>query len=809
MVTTNAVLGAVMTPRRLLVLAAAVLAWQSTPVTLARAPVVDSSWRAQWITDPTAPAQEAGVYHFRKDFDLVARPDRFVVRISADNRYRLFVNEVEVSNGPARSDLMHWRYETVDIAGQLHPGHNVVAALVWNFGQNRPAAQLSLRTAFLMQGESETESVVDTGPSWKVLRDRGYSFSPVIGEDSGGYYVAGPNEALDANAYPWGWERADTDSSQWPAAKPIAEATMRGAGYAGLAKDWQLTARNIPAVEQHPVRFAAVRRASGIKANDAFLRGDGDLLIPTNSHVSILVDQRHLALGYPVLCTSGGRGAKAVLTYAEALFDPSGHKGNRNEIEGKTIRGVRDRFRFDGGLERCFQSLWLRTFRYVQMDIETSSEPLRIHDFHSIFAAYPFEQRARFNSDVSWIPAIWDLDWHALRLSAFETFWDSPYYEQLQYVGDTRIESLLSVYLTGDDRLMRNAIEQIDSSRTYEGITRSAYPSADPQFIPSFSLWWIAMVHDYWMLRDDPEFVRSFLPGTRSVISWFEGYIDDTGMLAHLPWWNFLDWSNRFDQGGPPGAKTGHATAFTLQFALVLRQAAELEDALGQPPEAARYRELADKLVAAARARAWDKQRGLFLDAPEENSFSQQTNTLALLADAVSVAEQKPVMQRILSDSSLIQASFYFRFYVDEALWKSGLGDRYVERLGPWREMVRNGLTATAETPEPTRSDSHAWSAHPNYHLLASVLGIRPQSPGFRSVIVAPAFGEMRWMTGEVPHPQGSIKVQVRRLGKGGVEAHIELPKTVPGEFRWNERTVPLRPGPNLVRCEAVCSSGG
>jgi alpha-L-rhamnosidase len=142
-----------MTPRRLLVLAAAVLAWQSTPVTLARAPVVDSSWRAQWIADPTAPAQEAGVYHFRKDFELVARPDRFVVRISADNRYRLFVNEVEVSNGPARSDLMHWRYETVDIAGQLHPGHNVVAALVWNFGQNRRAAQLSLRTAFLMQGK--------------------------------------------------------------------------------------------------------------------------------------------------------------------------------------------------------------------------------------------------------------------------------------------------------------------------------------------------------------------------------------------------------------------------------------------------------------------------------------------------------------------------------------------------------------------------------------------------------------------------------------------------------------------------------
>jgi hypothetical protein len=197
----------------------------------------------------------------------------------------------------------------------------------------------------------------------------------------------------------------------------------------------------------------------------------------------------------------------------------------------------------------------------------------------------------------------------------------------------------------------------------------------------------------------------------------------------------------------------------------------------------------------------------LFRDAPEETTFSQQTNTLALLADAVPADEQKPMMERILSDRSLIQASFYFRFYVDEALRKSGLASRYVERLDPWREMIRNGLTATAETPEPSRSDSHAWSAHPNYHLLATVLGIRALSPGFRSVLVAPALGEMRWARGEVPHPRGSIKVEVRRVGKGGVEANIDLPQAVEGEFRWNERAVPLHPGANQVRCEGTCST--
>src|SRR6266851_3707029 len=38
-----------------------------------------------------------------------------------------------------------------------------------------------------------------------------------------------------------------------------------------------------------------------------------------------------------------------------------------------------------------------------------------------------------------------------------------------------------------------------------------------------------------------------------------------------------------------------------------------------------------------------------------------------------------------------------------------------MQLFGPWREMVSLGLTTWAEQPEPTCSDSHAWSAHPNY----------------------------------------------------------------------------------------------
>lgn len=785
------------------------------PLALAAAPVRAEAggdtaadarpWTAPWIADPAASGTEPGVHHFRKDFELAAVPARFPVRVSADNRYRLFVNGVEVASGPARGDLLHWRYETLDLAGHLRPGRNVIAALVWNMGEFRPAAQVTLRTAFVIQGQSAEAAVVDSGKGWKVLTDRAYTFARVEGPDSGGFYVAGPRETMDAAHYPWGWEQPGFDASSWPAAQPVRQqfaspvALARGTQLNGSAAEWQLVPRTIPQPEQRPVRFAAVRRAAGVSVPSGFVSGGAPIDVAPHSRASFLLDQGALTIGYPVLRTSGGAGATVKLTYAEGLFDAAGAKGNRNEIEGKTIRGLSDTFRLDGGADRRFQPLWIRAWRYVQVDVETGDAPLRIDAVSGIFAAYPFVQNASFESDAAWLGPIWDMDWRALRTSAFETFWDTPYYEQLQYVGDTRIESLLSLYQSGDDRLMRNALELFDDSRTSEGLTASSYPSSLRQQIPSFSLWWIAMVHDYYMLRDDPAFVRARLQGVRDVIDWYERHVDETGMVGPMPWWNFLDWAAAFREGIPPGGGTGHATAFTLQFALVLRQAAEMERALGRAEEAARDVALADRLVAAARAKAWDAQRGLFVDSIEDRKFSQQTNVLAVLAGAVPGGADRAVMERVQADPSLVQATFYFRFYVDEAMRKAGMADRYLDGLGPWRTMIANGMTTTAETPEPTRSDSHAWSAHPNYQLLATVLGIRPGSPGFRTIVVSPALGSLKRASGKMPHPAGTIAVSFERAGRGTLKGWVELPAGTSGRFEYGGRVIALSGGRNPV----------
>ena len=781
------------------------------------ASIFDNAPPARWIAPPGIPGDSFTVFHARKTFALSAVPTRFVVHVSADNRYRLYVNGTPVSSGPQRSDVNHWRYETLDLAPHLRAGRNVVAALIWNWGAARPVAQHSHRTGFFMQGNSPTEAAhVNTGIGWRLYLDSAYAPIVITTASMGNYYAAAPGDSIDGARYPWGWERPEYDDRAWRevvvasnarASAPLnAFSGAAGGAIVGRAKrramqpgeygemsGWQLEPRSIPAMEERVQRLAT---------GGAFLRGTSDLVIPAHTRASLLLDQSHTTNAYAVIETSGGNGGSIRLTYAEALVDSLGRKGHRDSVANRTLRGVRDVILPGGGERRRFQTLYWRSFRYIQLDVTTAGEPLRIHDLHGVFTAYPFEERGRFDSDVPWLGDLWRMAWNGARIGAFETYMDTPYWEQLQYVGDTRIQGLISLYVAGDDRLLRQAIEHFDLSRIPEGLTGSRYPSALPQIIPPFSLIYVAMVHDFFMHRRDDAFVRARLAGVRGILDWYAQQVDSTGMLGPMPHWNYVDWTNPWARGVPPGADHGHSTTISLLYAYALRRAAELEDAVGGHGTAAEYVARADAVIAAVRARAWDRSRGggLFRDAPDTSAYSQQTNVLGILTDAAPASEQRALMQRVLADTTLTRASYYFGFYVLEALRKAGYAEQYVEQLAPWQSMLALGLTSTPENPEPTRSDTHAWAAHPLYGLLATVLGVRPSSPGFRTVRIAPALGPLRRAAGRVPHPAGDIDVQLERVGATGLSAQIVLPPGLSGVFEWRGVRRALREGTQTLR---------
>ena len=756
--------------------------------------LLSGNWPASWITCTDAAQREYGVYHFRKTFNLDKQPSKFIVHVSADNRYRLFVNGKAVASGPARGDLYNWYFETIDISPYLQSGNNTIAALVWNMGVYAPVAQVTNQTAFVLQGNSDAEKVINTGDSWKSFHNTSYTpCSTDNGSRLRTYMVIGPGDEVDASKYPWGWEQQGYNDNAWQPVKRIASPVPSGYGSDNL---WTLEPRNIPLMRESMQRIHVVRKATGMQVSADFLAGNQPLTIPANQTVSILLDQSFNTVAYPELITSQGKGASVKMTYAEALYNADGSKGNRNTIEGKTIKGNYDIFMPDGGSKRLFRPLWQRTYRYLQLDITTKDQPLIIDDLYGSANGYPFTVKASFTSNDASLQQIWDIGWRTAQLCAGETYFDCPYYEQLQYEGDTRIQSLISLYVTGDDRLMRKAILDFYHSRVPEGLTQGRYPSSRLQVIPPFSLFWVSMLHDYWMHRKDEKFVADFLIPVTGVLDWFEKRIDPSKkMLGPMKWWSFVDWNNAFPGGTPDGAMDGNSSIITLQYVNTLQQAAELFASFGKTNEAEHYRQLAATLSKATYTNCFDAKKGEMANTPLKNTFSQHASIMAVLTGSVPQTDMKKLMQKVLYDTSLSQATFYYRFYLNRALKKAGMADMYYSQLTPWRGMIDNGLTTFAENPDPTRSDCHAWSSSPNYDFLATICGIVPASHGFATVRIEPALGELTQASGVMPHPDGDISVSLLRKGKEGIEAQVNLPAHLTGEFVWKGKIVKLTGG--------------
>jgi hypothetical protein len=377
---------------------------------------------------------------------------------------------------------------------------------------------------------------------------------------------------------------------------------------------------------------------------------------------------------------------------------------------------------------------------------------------------------------------------------------DCPYYEQLQYAGDARIQMLISLFQTGDATLMKNGISLLNSSRTAEGATYSRAPSDLQQYIPGFSLWWIGMVHDYWWYVDDPQFVREMLPGVRAVLSLFHSYQKENGSLRKLPWWNFVDWARQWNAGDPPANADGSsAAASDLQLTLAYGWAADLEDALGDKALASQDREAASQLRSTVQSTDWDPQRGLFADQPEHRTYSQQTNTLAVLADVVKGQQAREVVEKMLADKTIAQSTIYFLAYTNATLREVGLGDRYLDQLGPWKHMLSEGLTTLAEWDGiDTRSDCHAWGASPDFEVLRTIAGVDSDGPGFSRVIIRPNLGQLPEVKASMPHPKGTIAVNLSTKGDR-LEGVVDLPKGIPGSIVWHGKQEQLHPGHNDV----------
>lgn len=750
---------------------------------------------------------------FRRTFEVNdPAAARLEVHVSADSRYLFFCNGALLGRGPAKGDVNHHFYESFDLTSHLRPGRNVLAALVLDMSKvaHRPAflgAPCSVMTyagGFVLEGAWRDEDL-STDAQWKVAIDTAHRFQNehTTFEGYQGYF-----EHRVSAQVPEGWNRPDFDDSAWPAATVLYKAE-RLEHRRDPTSPYGLLPRMIPMLEEERVaNFSDVFAPGGGAAPAGWaelVAKHRELTIAPHTTVEVILDVGELTSAFPSLETSGGAGSVVRLTYAEALRLPWGTPGAKllgkqqslanlashfaDESTGWTfdrrgkISGWCDLWEPAGRDAESFEPLHWRAFRYVGLKIATQAAPLRVRAVRHRFTAYPYRVAAEFACSDPKLEKVWRVALHTMRLCSHETFEDCPYYEQMQYAGDTMITSKIAMLASGDYRLSKQALFHFDWSRLSDGLTQSRFPSRLVQVIPSWSLHWITNIRDYVYCSGDLDSARALRPGMTAVLDWFRRHADADGLPAKLPYWNITDWCPWWPRGVVPGADTGPTCIIAAQYIVALEELADLCRLLGDAPAAKQLGAEAEELRHAVHARFWSEREGLYFDRPGGPELSQYGNAWAIVCGAAGAPHRARMLKRFPDDPKLAPGSFFWWHAGFRALELAGAYERMPRCLAPWQEMIDYGLSTFVEENSYWRSLCHAWSAHPALEFLTRVLGVTPRTPGFATIDIAPQRCGLAHARGRVCTPRGEVVVAWHAEGQR-FALEVEAPAATPVRVR-------------------------
>ncbi|HEY3782136.1 MAG TPA: hypothetical protein VGL56_13715 [Fimbriimonadaceae bacterium] len=789
-------------------------------------------WNSRWIGFANDPKLDLGVFAFRRNVDFEHVPQRLEARISADQRYKLYVNGQFVGFGPQRGDIEHWFYDTYDLAPYLKKGSNEIFAIVWNFGWVAPMAQISARTAFLLD-DYEFENL-STPTEWQVAEIPGWNFEKMHGEIGPCYIDVGPGEIIS------GVVSNPLDAElDWREPFEISAATERGLLTGGTP--WMLIPRSIPAMDYQ-------KRAQEPEIRNGYVGDKGEITelsfpLELKAGQNLLLDYKELLCAYPRLTARAGRIGKeskvesrksentsppdplssqgagegepekddsvplAVgqnsspllgggvtgnpppfdfrpstfdsspipslqLTYCESLWFKGGVKGNRDRTDGKEVLGYKDSF-LPIGKPSTFEPLWWRTYRYLGIQ---ANADITIENIEAIETGYPLKPESSFEADDAWVKPIWDVSIRTAQRCAGETYFDCPYYEQLQYAGDTRIQALIGYYLSPDRELQRAAVKAFHWSMMETGLTQSRYPTRQPQVIPPFSFWYLAMLSDqrlYDRVWNENEFQAELVDrGFEQLLS-----NPDKG------YWNFGDWVPTWHMGVPPGGANSTMHSLTRFYADLLSYRSEREhdfnsefSSIGNELEQARI-DLEE---------GFPKLGGLVREKNEPPS--EHIEALYRLCQIELGLEPDPWPFAALERDNAAKCTYYFSYYKHLAMRPND----YLEHLGPWKEMIEDGLTTFAENPDPVRSDCHAWSAHPILGFFQLVAGVQSTSAGWHNCRIEPRPGSLKHFHAKIAHPDGLLEVSFK-------DDKLTVDSPVPYELVWRGEADYFESGKNRL----------
>ena len=448
----------------------------------------------QWLRLPREELQEKQIIHgdlggrfayFRCEKELQPGA-RLTAAITAVSRYRLWVNGVPVLSGPCKGDINRQYYEAVELTDFLQAGRNVFAVQVLYQEPDMARDQTDERAAIygvVSAGSSHALAIcadvlgldgsimdtISTGKAvWRVWLDH----TNYLRSSEHTVYLGATEETIDFSQSPSEWKMDGFDDSTWHEAHVFGPVTPSALYQSvGLIPRTQVMPREIPLLDEVETHFAEV------------IHEGNQIILDAGFHVN----------GYPRFYLKGAAGTEVVITYLERFGDGC---GERIDDIHQPFAGRQDRVILNGS-PLCYEPFWVRTFRYIVLQMADGSLPQLASDPGYRKNGYPLRVESEMHSSAVWVEKVWDICLRTLQNCMLETYMDCPYYEQLQFIMDTRLQMLFTYAVSSDVRLVQKAFLDFHCGQLPNGLLPGKTPSAYCQVISTFSLHYAFALWEY------------------------------------------------------------------------------------------------------------------------------------------------------------------------------------------------------------------------------------------------------------------------------------------------------------------------
>ena len=707
---------------------------------------------ANWIWDSGQDNPRNYYLLVRKTFNLDQIPVNAQAFISAYAFADVYINGKLVDRCPMNCDPEYQVYEKFDLSGYLRKGQNTIAALVYNLGTGMHH-RINGRGGFFFQGLLTSDGTnllkINTDNSWKVTRAEAWDNQ--TGTRTVSSNLIGFVEKFDARKMPERWKESGFDDSGWKSARMLGIPPV---------SPWN----NLVAICRRPLFREKVYPVRHWFAGDKIVYDFG----------------REIA-GTPVLeLYSGLDSVTLEMGTGERLLPDS-------LVSYIKRVNYTDYYITKKGFQQWSPLTW-RGFRYLSL---SRNEAVIIKGISAISRHSDFKREGSFQCSDPLLNQIWEVGNQTLLLCAQDTYMDTPWREQTQYIaGDSRYLQKYAFYpfgMSSELLIHYNILSGAWSQRwKSDGSIRSRYPTdwlleeGTSAYLADYELEWVIMLGEYYAYFGKEDLIRQVYPNMKKLMTIFDKYISkDHGLLSRVPGWIVLDHPKTY-----PMDQREEIAGLNCLYYEALKQASEIAKNLASDPEqAAQWTIKANRLKDNIRKWLWSPDKQLFRDSYGSEKCSQQTQVYALLYGLVNKSEKEHVVDAITAENRKSEQSF--SYYLVNSVFDSrpqwALDFIRKNWGGQMKSPFFNGAWHEAWDIEHWTTDvgttSHAWCSGPTALLPQKVLGIQPVAEGWKTFSVRPNPGDLKWANGVISTSLGAICSDWRIDARGDFHLYVKVPE--------------------------------